>query len=75
MKFRGYKIRYCDLCDTPTIHCSKCTGTNCNAQGCELCNKDIDDFNKWLHKHWILNKLISWYFIIKAKIILRKFGG
>jgi|APGre2960657505_1045072.scaffolds.fasta_scaffold249273_2 hypothetical protein len=48
MKYKDYPIKYCELCDALIIRCATCTGTTCNANSCDLCSKDFDEFEIWL---------------------------
>lgn len=40
MKYKNYKIKYCDHCDTPITICPVCKNSSCNGGGCESCIKD-----------------------------------
>lgn len=42
--WRGYKIHWCDMCDTHVISCKECKNSSCNGGGCDKCDKDFDDF-------------------------------
>ena len=43
-----YQIFWCELCDTFSIKCKDktCSGSSCNAGGCDNCGEAFDDFHK-----------------------------
>lgn len=43
--WKGYKLKWCDLCDTAIICCSKCDATSCNCSSCEFCHTDMVEFS------------------------------
>lgn len=46
MTFKGYKVQWCNCCETAVISCDKCENGSCNGGGCEACSEDFDEFNK-----------------------------
>lgn len=45
MKWRNYKIKWCDTCQTITLICPHCGSYSCNAvSGCKICLKETDEF-------------------------------
>lgn len=42
--WRGYRVRWCDLCRVYVMCCQKCKGTSCNCKCCDSCRKDQEDF-------------------------------
>jgi len=44
--WRGYEVRWCELCRVDSIWCSACGGSTCNCCGCDKCQKDFADFDK-----------------------------
>ncbi len=50
MLWRGYTVKWCERCETPTIVCKDeaCRGASCNGGGCDKCGQDFTDFlEKW----------------------------
>jgi hypothetical protein len=46
MTFRGYKVQWCNLCETAIIHCDECGVGSCSGGGCPKCSDDFDEFHK-----------------------------
>lgn len=40
-----YPISYCYTCDTWTIKCLNCGGTNCNCHSCHWCEDELKEFS------------------------------
>jgi len=73
MKYKGYKIEYCSLCETSIISCKICTGSSCNAMSCEICHKELVGFNEWLNNNRLIDRLLTAYFKVKLFVIPAKF--
>ena len=46
MTFRGYKVQWCNLCETAIICCDECEVGSCSGGGCSKCSEDFNEFNK-----------------------------
>lgn len=46
MTFKGYKVKWCNLCGIAKIRCRECGTGSCSGNSCEKCSQDFDEFHK-----------------------------